>query len=94
MSEGRGPDRGGAKRAREGRTRRPESGPSGADVAGVGLQFAASILVFLFLGKWLDGKLGTAPWLMVIGVFLGAAGGMYSMYLKLLAPKRPPDEPR
>jgi F0F1-type ATP synthase assembly protein I len=60
----------------------------------VGLQFAASILVFLFLGKWLDGKLGTAPWLMVIGVFLGAAGGFYSMYLKLLAPKRPPDERR
>lgn len=87
------PRGGGAERPQGGR-RRPQSGPTGADVAGVGLQFAASILVFLFLGKWLDGKLGTEPWLMVIGVFLGAAGGFYSMYRKLLAPTRPGDPPR
>jgi len=92
MSDAAGPDRGGTGRDPGGRMRRPASGPSGADVAGVGLQFAASILVFLFIGKWLDGRLGTTPWLMVIGVFLGAAGGFYSMYVKLLAPKRTHDE--
>jgi F0F1-type ATP synthase assembly protein I len=51
----------------------------------VGIQFALSILVFLYLGQWLDRKLGTAPWLLIIGVFLGAGGSFYSMYRKLMA---------
>jgi ATP synthase protein I len=56
-----------------------------AEFAGVGLQFAVSILVFLYLGQWLDRKLGTAPWLLIIGVFLGAGASFYSMYRKLMA---------
>jgi F0F1-type ATP synthase assembly protein I len=51
----------------------------------VGIQFALSILVFLYLGQWLDRKLGTAPWLLIVGVFLGAGGSFYSMYRKLMA---------
>ena len=31
------------------------------------------------VGWWLDGELGTAPWLMLSGIVLGAAGGFYSM---------------
>jgi len=53
--------------------------------AGVGLQFALSILVFLYAGQWLDRKLGTAPWLLLVGVFVGGAGSFYSMYRKLMA---------
>ena len=53
--------------------------------AGVGLQFALSILVFLYPGQWLDRKLGTAPWFLLGGVFLGGAGSFYSMYRKLMA---------
>jgi ATP synthase protein I len=45
---------------------------------GLGLQLAVSILVFLFLGRWVDGKLGTTPVFMIIGAFVGAAGGMIS----------------
>jgi F0F1-type ATP synthase assembly protein I len=56
-----------------------------SEFAGVGLQFAVSILVFLYLGQWLDRKLGTAPWLLIIGVFLGAGASFYSMYRKLMA---------
>ena len=55
------------------------------EFAGVGLQFAVSILVFLYLGQWLDRKLGTAPWLLIGGVFLGAGASFYSMYRKLMA---------
>ena len=62
-----------------------EEGPSVSEFAGVGLQFAVSILVFLYLGQWLDRKLGTAPWLLIIGMFLGAGASFYSMYRKLMA---------
>jgi ATP synthase protein I len=58
-------------------------GPSVAEFAGVGLQFAVSILVFVFLGQWLDRKLGTAPWMLMLGVFVGAGASFYSMYRKL-----------
>ena len=65
--------------------REATSGPSASEFAGVGLQFAASIIVFLLAGQWLDRRLGTAPWLLIVGVFLGAGGGFYSMYRKLMA---------
>jgi F0F1-type ATP synthase assembly protein I len=61
-------------------------GPFGSDYAryaGVGLQFGAAILVFAFGGWWLDGKLGTDPWLLIVGVFAGFAGGLYSLLKKV-----------
>src|SRR5215204_7720561 len=62
-----------------------DGGSSITQFAGVGLQFALSILVFLYAGQWLDRKLGTAPWLLLVGVFVGGAGSFYSMYRKLMA---------
>ncbi len=61
------------------------SAPSASDFAGIGLQFAASVLLFGYAGQWLDGRFGTGPWLLIIGVFLGAGGAFYSMYRKLMA---------
>jgi ATP synthase protein I len=61
------------------------SAPSASDFAGIGLQFAASVLLFGYAGQWLDRRLGTGPWLLIIGVFLGAGGAFYSMYRKLMA---------
>lgn len=55
---------------------------------GVGLQFALSIVLFLFVGRWLDAKLGTAPWLLLAGVMLGAAAGFYSLYRQLVIAPR------
>ena len=47
----------------------------------VGLDFAVSV-TFCFLGGWwLDGKLGTAPWLMMVGLVLGTVVG-FSMVFK------------
>jgi ATP synthase protein I len=54
-----------------------------ARVMGVGLQFAAAIVLFLLLGQWLDERLGTEPWLLIAGVMVGAAGGFYSLYRQL-----------
>jgi len=55
----------------------------------MGVQFVAAILVFLFVGKWLDSKLGTSPLLLILGVFLGAAASMYAMYRRVFPPEPP-----
>jgi len=48
-----------------------------------GFEFAVTILLGLALGRWLDRRAGTAPWLLILGVFIGAAGGFYSLYRAL-----------
>ena len=63
-------------------------GPSPASFAGAGVQFVVSILLFLYIGKWLDRKFGTAPWLLMLGVFVGAGAGFYSFYRKIMAASR------
>lgn len=83
--------RGGSDRANRVRdTGRGRAAPavSGAEVAGIGFQFALTILVFVFLGVWLDRRLGTSPWLLLICVFVGAAGGFYSMYRRVSLAQR------
>ena len=64
---------------------------SGAEFAGVGLQFAITIVAFTFFGIWLDKRLGSSPWFVIVCVFAGAAGGFYSIYRKLMAGQRRPD---
>ena len=56
-----------------------------AKFAGVGLQFAITLLLCLWLGNWLDRKFGTAPVFLYGGVFLGAAAAFYNMYRQLMA---------
>lgn len=69
--------------------RRPaHDGLGGTELAGLGIQFAATILVFLYIGQWLDRRLGTAPWLLIAGVLLGAGASFYSMYRKLMTAQR------
>jgi F0F1-type ATP synthase assembly protein I len=73
---------------------RAQSGLSGAEFAGVGLQFAAVILVFTALGVWLDRRLGSSPLFMILCVFVGAAGGFLSIYRKAVAAQRRDAEQR
>lgn len=73
---------------------RPPSAPSGGDYAGMGLQFGGSILIFAYAGYWLDRRLGTSPWLLLVLVFAGAGAAFYSMYRRLFGVKRPADGPR
>lgn len=44
-----------------------------------GLQLAASVVGFLLLGNWLDGKLGLSPWLAVAGLIVGFVGGLVNL---------------
>lgn len=68
---------------------RPRSGgPEAGEMMGVGLQFAASILLFLFLGMWADRRLGTEPWLLIAGVFIGGTAGFWSIYHRLVVGPR------
>ena len=59
-----------------------------AQYMGFGLQWALSVLLFLGVGAWLDQKLGTTPWLLVIGAFVGAGAGSYSLYYHIVIEPR------
>jgi F0F1-type ATP synthase assembly protein I len=47
--------------------------------AGLGFQFAGTLVAFGALGWWLDSRFGTSPWLMIAGVFLGAVGAFVAL---------------
>jgi F0F1-type ATP synthase assembly protein I len=61
-----------------------------ARYSGLGLQFAATVGVFAFLGRWLDGRLGSSPGCLLAGVFLGFGLGLYSMTKKLPSSRTKP----
>jgi F0F1-type ATP synthase assembly protein I len=47
--------------------------------AGLGMQFAVTLLLFTLAGIWLDAKLGWSPWLLIAGVLLGGSGAFYAI---------------
>jgi ATP synthase protein I len=53
---------------------------SAGPLFGAGIQLAAAIILMFFLGRWLDTKLGTSPWLMLVGIFFGLGAGMYNFF--------------
>jgi F0F1-type ATP synthase assembly protein I len=77
---------------------RPRQGSSAADASkyvSTGLTWALSTMLFLYLGTVADEWLGTAPWLTLIGAFVGAAAGFWYMYYHLvIEPQRQRDRDR
>jgi len=67
---------------------------SGADFAGLGIQFAAAIVIFVFAGQWLDNRFNGKGLFIIAGAFVGAAGGFYHMYRRIAAAQREDDERR
>ena len=49
-------------------------------VSAVGMELGGAIIVCLLAGWWLDGKLGTGPWLTVVGVLIGSVAGFRAVY--------------
>jgi F0F1-type ATP synthase assembly protein I len=47
-----------------------------APYMGLGLQLAAAMVAFGAFGWWLDSRFDTSPWLLIVGLLLGATGGM------------------
>ena len=58
----------------------------------VGLRFALTIIVCLFLGLWIDNKTGLKPVFTMIGAFFGAGAGFYTLYKNLMLHSRKKDE--
>jgi F0F1-type ATP synthase assembly protein I len=50
-----------------------------ARLASVGIEFSVSTVVGLLGGQWLDTKLGTTPYLMLVGLILGVIAGGRSL---------------
>jgi len=70
-----------------------DEAPSTSGYAAAGLQFAVALVLFALAGDWLDGRFGTAPLFLLLGVFGGGAAAFYSMYRKLMGPhSRKPDK--
>jgi len=58
-----------------------------ARYSGIGLQFAATFVLFTLGGRWLDGRWESSPWCLLVGVALGFSLGLFSL-LKKLPPAR------
>ena len=58
-------------------------------LAGLGIQFFAGLIFFVFLGAWADRKLDSSPFFLLLGVFVGGGGTFYMSYRQLTsAPDR------
>jgi len=62
--------------------------------ATLGIQFVATMCLLGYAGYWADGKLGSYPWLMIVGLFLGAGGSFYSLLQAVPAPSKPSSSKR
>ena len=55
----------------------------------IGLSFVFALVIGFGAGHWLDGVLGTKPWLSFVGFFVGLAAGVLNVYRVMqLADKR------
>ncbi len=49
-------------------------------VGAIGIELGLALCVGYFGGRWLDGQLGTTPWLAWVGAAIGLAAGGKSLY--------------
>ena len=57
---------------------------SPAALAGMGFQFVAALLFFVYAGNWIDARFGSSPFALLVGVFVGAGGTFYLNYRRLM----------
>lgn len=70
------------------RTAGNAGGTSGLAYAGLGFQFAASLVALYYLGSWIDRRLGTTPVAVLACVLVGSAAAFYVMYRQLMGAQR------
>jgi ATP synthase protein I len=51
---------------------------------GVGWYVGLAILLGVLGGVWLDGKLGTRPFFIIVGLFAGLGCAFYGVYLMIM----------
>ena len=57
----------------------PKDASAYAFAFGLGAELLGALAVCGFPGWWLDKKLGTAPWLTLVGAMLGIALGLFQL---------------
>jgi len=62
--------------------------PGWVRYSGVGLELAGATAGLALVGYWIDGKFGTKPWGILIGVVIGIVGGLYNLVRESLAGMR------
>lgn len=55
--------------------------------ATVGFYMLSSVAAGIFLGKMIDGYLGSYPWAAIAGIVLGMVTGLYTTYKKIMGGK-------
>ena len=58
----------------------------------LGIQLAGAVALMFFLGRWLDQRWGTAPWMMLLGTAFGLGAGLFSFVRTAIAIGRKPKE--
>lgn len=61
-------------------------------LAGAGFELAGVVVLMTLAGWWLDKRLGSSPWLLLIFAGIGIVGGLYRFFLN--ATPRKPRKPR
>lgn len=51
---------------------------------GLGFEIAVPPLIGVLGGRWLDGRFGTEPWLVIVGALLGIGAGFYNFFRAVL----------
>jgi len=49
----------------------------------IGLQLAATIFVFVYGGYWLDGRVNSEPWFLLLGTAIGLTVGFVNLFKEL-----------
>jgi ATP synthase protein I len=52
-------------------------------MSSVGLEMGIAVILGLVFGRWLDGELGSGPWLMILFTIFGFAAGFKGVFRAL-----------
>jgi F0F1-type ATP synthase assembly protein I len=66
----------------------PSQQPNPWRLVGLGTEFAGATLVLGLLGWYIDQKAGSEPWGLVIGLLVGAIGGLYLLIKEAIKANR------
>ncbi len=47
----------------------------------LGIQLAAAVIVFYFIGSWIDKRFSTEPAFTLVGIMLGTVGGLIKFFM-------------
>lgn len=61
-----------------------DDAPTPWALAGLGMQFFVAVLLFAYVGNWMDTRFGTSPLFVLAGVIGGGGSSFYLSYRRLM----------